>query len=463
LETVGEATVSIAEIEAFIPRVMEKAGVTGLSCAIINGSKVAYVRAFGAKDGSSGAANDEETIFAAASFSKTVFAYLVMLLVEEGVLDLDRPLEEYLKRPLPEYPPYADLEGDDRYQRITSRMVLSHSTGFPNWRFLTDDKKLVILFDPGSRHSYSGEGIQLLQMVVEEITGRGLEELSRERVFEPLGMTRTSYVWQEEYEQNHALPHNEFEIPKKLNRRKVAEAAGSMQTTAADYARFLVGILNAGGSREEIVDEMLRPHLPISSRRLFGPGAWEDTDENQAINLSWGLGWGRFDTEQGRAFFHTGHDFGWQNYTVTYADRGVGVVLLSNSDNFESVAREIVERTIGDVHSPFDWLGYVPFDPTKKRVPPPERVAIEVAQDILKEYVGTFELMPGTRILVKEEEGHLYCAQEGEDWDELFAETESSFFVKGEDVLFSFARNAAGEVELTLHVEGLELPAVRVK
>ena len=102
-----------------------------------------------------------------------------MLLVEEGVIDLDKPLQAYLAKPLPDYPAYADLAGDERYKQITARMVLSHSTGFPNWRQFEPDGRLKFLFAPGARYSYSGEGFALLQMVVEEITGRDLETLAQ--------------------------------------------------------------------------------------------------------------------------------------------------------------------------------------------------------------------------------------------------------------------------------------------
>jgi CubicO group peptidase (beta-lactamase class C family) len=245
LKKLDGGAVSTVELETFIAETMEKADVTGMSCAIINDAEVVYQKAFGLKDAKAGTQNDEGTIFAAASFSKPVLAYLVMLLAEEGVIDLDKPLYEYLSQPLPEYLAYADLQGEKRYQHITARMVLSHSTGFPNWRFLTEDGKLSIMFPPGTRFSYSGEGIVLLQMVVEEITGRDLEALAQEKVFGPLTMTSSSYVWQEAYQDNCALPHDEYQRPRRLNKRMEADAAGSMATTAGDYARFLVAMLNA--------------------------------------------------------------------------------------------------------------------------------------------------------------------------------------------------------------------------
>ncbi len=121
------------------------------------------------------------------------------------------------------------------------------------------------------------------------------------------------------------------------------------------------------------------------------------------------MGWGLFDTSNGRAFFHTGHSFGWQNYTVTYIDRGIGIVMLSNSDNFESVAEEIAKKAIGDIYSPYDWLGYVPFDPAReKETPPSDPVAIQVGSSVLADYAGTYD-MQGTAIFqVKFEDDNLF-------------------------------------------------------
>jgi CubicO group peptidase (beta-lactamase class C family) len=378
---------------------------------------------------------------------------------------LDRPLYEYLDKPLYEYPAYADLAGDERYKQITARMALSHSTGFPNWRLLQPDGRLKFLFSPGERHSYSGEGIVLLQMVVGEVTGKDLETLAQEKVFQPLGMTRSSYIWQAEYEGNAASPHDQYGRPRGESiQRTKPDAAGSMVTTAGDYARFISrGILNAEGKRQATTDEMLRPQIAIHYKEMFGPGAWQGTDQYQAIRLGWGLGWGRFDTPYGRAFFHTGHSFGWQNYTVTYADEGIGIVLLANSDNFESVAQEIVEKAIGDVYTPFGWLGYIPFDPARpKATPPSEPTAVEVDAAILVTYAGTYDMRPTALIQIKFEDGQLWIlSTDGSRWDPLYAETETRFFVQGEESYrFEFIRDGSGQVMgLQLEIQGLQLPA----
>jgi CubicO group peptidase (beta-lactamase class C family) len=299
-------------------------------------------------------------------------------------------------------------------------------------------------------------------LVVEAVTGRGLEELAQERIFGPLGMTRTSYVWQETFEDDHAVPHDEFERPGPLRRRHAADAAGSMITTAGDYARFLAAILNAEGTQRELVEAMLVPQVTIDSQQMFGPRSWQRTTEHEAIGLSWALGWGRFDTALGRAFFHTGHDIGWQAYTVTHFDAGVGTVFLANSDNFESGAREMVYAALGGEGSPFDWLGYPVLDPARRREPPPEPVAIEIERRVMERYVGEYEFQ-GDRFEVSLHQGGLWLSERDGDPIELLAVSESEFFVAGDDTRFRFELAEDGTVErLLIVVEGLQLPASRI-
>ncbi len=469
LRLLDDSSVPTVELENLIERTLEKAQVSGLSCAIINDRHVAYYKTFGYMNRSTGARNDEKTVFAAASISKSVFAYLVMLLVEEEVVNLDKPLYEYLARPLYQYPGYAELEGDEQYKRITARMVLSHSTGFPNLRSLEQDGRLKFLFSPGERHFYSGEGITLLQMVIEVITGKDLETLAQERIFRPLGMTLSSYVWQPVYEATAASPHDEFGRPRGFSiqfLQNTPSSGGSLATTAVDLARFIsLGILNVSGMRKATIDEMLRPQIAIHHKSMFGPGAWHETNQYQDIHLAWSLGWGRFDTPSGRAFFHTGHGPGWQNYTVTYADKGIGIVLLSNCDNFESVAQEILEKAVGDVYTPFGWLGYIPFDPSMpKASPPPDPVPIEVDPAILESYAGTYGIQqPIVLIQVKFEDSKLWIlSQDGKSWNRLLAKTEARFFIHpDEPYQFEFIREPSGNV-IALRLEVLGFPLLVV-
>jgi CubicO group peptidase (beta-lactamase class C family) len=164
-----------------------------------------------------------------------------MQLMDKGLIDLDKPLYSCLPKPLPEYDNYKDLASDDRWKLLTARMCLDHTTGFPNWRQLNPlrNGKLEIFYDLGKRHAYSGEGIDLLQMVIETITGRSLEDLVRENIFQPFGMSRSSYLWQPEFVDDFALGHNAHGDTLHRRYQTSANAAGSLETTIADFSRFI--------------------------------------------------------------------------------------------------------------------------------------------------------------------------------------------------------------------------------
>ena len=179
------------------------------------------------------------------------------------------------------------------------------------------------------------------------------------------------------------------------------------------------------------------------------------------IHLAWRLGWGRFDAPHGRAFFHTGHGPGWQNYTVTYLEKGIGIVLLGNSDNFKSVVQEILAETIGDVCTPFQWLGYVPFDPSKpKASSPPDPISIDVNPAILETYAGTYDMKSTTRLQAKFENNKLWILSlDGKSWIPLCAETESRFFIREDDTFrFEFIQDNSGSVSaMRLSIQGIPL------
>lgn len=353
---------------------MDSAQVTGMALSIINHNEPIYQRAFGLANAETGDSLRTDQLFYAASFSKAVFAYLVAQLVEEGQLDLDKPLQEYLNHPLPEIPfekdwrGYGDLTDDPRYTQITARMCMNHTTGFPNWRWMTrefdfdPDGKIRILFEPGARYSYSGEGISLLQFVVEQISGQGLEELAQERIFLPLNMQMTSYIWQERFEGRYCLGHRADQslIPK--DREDEAGAAGSMETTLEDYTRFVQHIMQLVQDSSPVTRLMFAPQVRIQSRHQFGASSWEDTDAHDDIQLGYGLGWGILQTPHGWGAFKEGHDDGFQHYSIIFPEQHIGIILMTNSDNGESIFKYVLEKGIGDVYTPWEWERYIPFD-----------------------------------------------------------------------------------------------------
>jgi len=196
--------ISTTEIDKTVKRLMEAANVQGLNLAILNNNKASFIKSYGFRNKPMNTMLDTSTIVYAASFSKPVFGYLIMKLVDEKKLELDKPLYQYLKKPIPEYEYFSDLKNDDRWKLITARMCLSHTTGLPNVRWfhpvtsVMDTLGIIkIYFTPGTKYAYSGEGFKLLQLVIEEITSKNTDELAQEKIFKPLGMTRTGFIWHE--------------------------------------------------------------------------------------------------------------------------------------------------------------------------------------------------------------------------------------------------------------------------
>jgi CubicO group peptidase (beta-lactamase class C family) len=367
------STITAAEIDKTVTRLMKAAEVTGTGIAIFNNGKIAYLKAYGFRDKDKNLPLTVDSVMSGASLTKVAFAYLAMELVDEGALDLDKPIQQYLPKPLAEYPNYADLANDERYKRITARMLLSHTSGFANWRWMEDDRKLRIHFEPGSRFAYSGEGIDLLQLVVETITKKPLEELMQQHIFQPFGMTRTSMLWQDCFESDYANGYDEYERSLDAHRWKRTDAAGSMQTTIGDFARFMQAVMEGKGLRDKTGQQMLSPQIQITSKHEFPSLSDETASENKAIRLSYGLAWGLYWTPYGEAFFKEGHDDGWRNYTVCFDKQRTGIVILTNSDNGEGIFKDVLETLLKDTFTPIEWERYTPYDKLPPRPPLKEK------------------------------------------------------------------------------------------
>ena len=318
-----------------------------------------YLKTFGQRDVAHKLPLEPDTVMYGASFTKAVFGTLVANLAAENVLDLDRPIIELLGKPWTELPRYAELATDPRAAKITSRMLISHTAGFANLRFLEPDGKLHIHFDPGTQYAYSGDGINLLQVVVEAVTKRSVGELLRERVFEPLGMTRTSLVWQPQLAGNTAIGYAGNGRVIGHEQRASVRAAGSMDTTITDFAKFVAAMMRGQVVSAEAKQLLLTPVISIRFAQQFPTLKMTPTTDNDRVGLAYGLGWGLLTrTPYGLGYFKEGHDDGWGNYAIAFDDRGVAMVLMSNSDNGEKVFRPILEKVIHDDVTPWTWEGY---------------------------------------------------------------------------------------------------------
>ncbi|HZX72778.1 MAG TPA: serine hydrolase domain-containing protein, partial [Cyclobacteriaceae bacterium] len=372
IERLDGVVVPSDSLTAFITNLMQKANVQGLGISIINHHQLIYQRYFGARNKGKNELFSPGTIWYGASLSKTIFADVVMQLVEDGTIHLDTPIYKYLTKPLYLYKTnklqqffganaidYSNLESDDRYKEITARMCLSHTSGLPNWRWIEPDGKLVIKFDPGTRYSYSGEGMFLLQFVIEELTGKDFEDLAVEKVFIPQKMIRSSYVWQRAYEGNYAVGHDALGNFLGIPKRNVANAAGSLSTTLEEYTSYFQNVLAQKVPRYKI---LISPQIEIKSKQQFGPNALIEVHDNDSIRLAYGLGFGIYETPFGKAFFKEGHLEGWQHYAVGFPETGLALVMMANSDQAEGIFKELIEHTTSNTYTPWFWEGYIPFD-----------------------------------------------------------------------------------------------------
>jgi CubicO group peptidase (beta-lactamase class C family) len=350
--------ISPSEIDTAVNRLMDEAHVTGAGIAIFNDAKVVYLKTYGLRDEEKHLPLTPDSVMTAASLTKAAFATMVVQLVHEHIIALDKPVYEYLPKPLPEYPAYNDLADDPRYKQITMRLLLDHTSGFPNWRRFTNDKKLRIYFPPGSRFAYSGEGIALAQLVIETVTGKSVNQLMSERIFQPLGMTRTSMVSEERLENDHAMGFDEQSKSLGLEHRDKANAAGSMQTTLRDYARFVQAVLRGTIPDRKSRNLMLSPQIQITSKHEFPSLSTETTTANRPIHLSYGLGWGLYWTPYGKVFFKEGHDEGWRHYVACFDRPKTGILVMTNSSNGEDIYSGLLEKVLRNTFTPLEWEGF---------------------------------------------------------------------------------------------------------
>ncbi|HXT26010.1 MAG TPA: serine hydrolase [Candidatus Eisenbacteria bacterium] len=340
---------SLAKLQNDIPELMKQGGVPGMSVAVIRGGKVFWHSNFGVKNMKSPAPVDDGTIFEAASLSKPVFAYAVLKLVEQGKIGLDVPLTKYLPNPY--------IEGDARLEKITARFVLSHRTGFPNWR--GGGNPLTIHFTPGERFSYSGEGFVYLQRAVEQIEGEPLNDAMTALVFLPLGMTSSSYVWRPDFDERTATGHDSDETPQDLWKPREAGAASTLNTTAHDYALFVAAIVNGIGLKPATFREMEMPQIAVDPECT---NCTERTPQELSKTLFWGLGWGIQKSGAETSLWHWGDNGSFKCFVIANPNRKSGVVIFTNSENGLSIAPEMVRDVTGTPSSVFSWIKYDAYD-----------------------------------------------------------------------------------------------------
>lgn len=337
----------ISDLETLVPQLMKKARVPGLQIVLIREGKIIWNKGFGVKNAKTNEPVTRETIFEAASLTKPFFAYAVMKLVEEKVLDLDTPLITYLPKERIEKEIGHSLEEPGFHkewlEKITARHVLSHSSGLPHGEI---KKPFPIFFAPGTKYKYSAAGYYFLQLVTERLKGEKLETIMKKYALDTLGMKNSSMIWKEEYEKTSANGHGYFGKPEDFRKESRAHSAASLYTTAEDYARFVCAVMNGEGIKKETRKNMLTPQIDVDKEK----------------GLTWSLGFGMQEDKNGPAFWQWG-DYGiFRNYIIAYPQQKIAVVYLTNSYYGLSICPDLVSRSIGGQALGNAFLGYKHYD-----------------------------------------------------------------------------------------------------
>jgi len=294
---------------------------------------------------------DNHTVFNAASLSKPVFAYAVLQLVDTGRMALDTPLSTYL----PGYIP-----GDPQAAEITARQVLSHTSGLPGGTSARTPLKTY--FTPGEHFSYSAEGFLYLQKVVEKITGENLDATMKRLVFDPLKMNESSYVWQGRFDWDFAKPYDAALRQGIEPRYPAPKSAWTLETTAADYARFLKTILSGERLKPDTAVEWLKPQVTLKKKCVVCIG--NDTTDFDT-HLAWSLGWG-LEPNEG-AFFQWGDNDNFKSFAMGRVRDGSAIVVLTNSETGQTIMPDILAGAGFDAAPAFAWLGYAHYDGAAQR------------------------------------------------------------------------------------------------
>lgn len=362
---VSDRRTGVTAGEVPLVELMAAARIPGLTLAEIRRGEIVGVEVAGVADSDTGELVTEETLFEAASLSKPVFATVVLRLAERGELDLDRPLGEYL---------VEERIDDPRAAAITARMVLSHRSGLPNW----GGERLELGFAPGERFGYSGEGYVYLERVVEKLTGLSLDDLARREIFEPLGMRRSRFSWEEGEEERLvlAVPHDTIGRPQEKRQPREGNAAASLHTTAVEYARFVRSWMGRG---EPLLSVETRRMALAPVVRMQGVETARPKPSEVWGRIAWGLGWGLqlptssleasggalVDGETlpaGTLVWHWGDNGPFKAFVAFDPSTGDGIVYFANSANGLAIGRALTRPILGSADPSFQWAGYEAHD-----------------------------------------------------------------------------------------------------
>lgn len=313
------------------------AGTPALQLSYWDGNRV-DTYAYGKKEAGKPDTINNETIFQAASLSKVVASYVYLILHEKGIFDLDKPLSSYYINPR--------LSEDKNKDLITARHVLNHTSGLVNWEKGAGtqewkNSKLTTRFTPGEKFMYSGEAMYYIQQVVEHLTKKNLDELCKKYIFEPFGMTNTSFNWKDNLENNITLAHRDIVTPfSYIHKFKEANAAYTLYTTSTDYMKFITNaIINGKGLSPKMHQAFLTPAISALPKNHKGGGY---NKKNVCLGIMQQV------NEEGIAYCHTGSNGGFRCMFIVYPDKKQAVAFFTNSNDGGNARKLILQYLFGN-------------------------------------------------------------------------------------------------------------------
>ncbi|MBO9728418.1 MAG: beta-lactamase family protein [Chitinophaga sp.] len=392
----------ISSLTCDIPVWMVQNHVPCTGVGVIENGRIKWLKTFG--DLKAGHPAPVNTLFNIASQTKPVTAMLTMKLVQAGLWQLDEPLSHYWIDP--------DIADNPWLNKITTRIVLSHQTGFPNWRSDNGDTKLRFTFEPGTKFRYSGEGFEYLRHALENKFHQPLNVLMEKYLFKPLGM-RNTQDWSEKLDTSRfAMWHNGQGQRYGVSIQTPVSAADDLITTVEDYCKFGMATMNGLGLSDTLFADMVRPQVKVK--------------DNYYRCLGWGLVTGLPSGEY--ALEHGGSDVGVRTMAVFLPKSKSGVVVMTNADNGMFVTDQVIKRVL--------TAGAQVLEIMNKGAVSHERITI--ADDVIKSYVGTYVQSNGKLMKVEQEGNALKVSGDGVPTAVLYPESPNKFFLEGYDVQLEF-------------------------
>ncbi len=415
-----------------VPVWLSENNVPAVGIGIIDNGKIEYVKVFGELE--KGNPAPPNAIFNVASITKTIVTVLTLKLVEAGQWDLNEPLAKYWVDP--------DVANDPLHEKLTTYHVLTHQTGFVNWRWNHPTKKLTFDFEPGTKFQYSGEGFEYLRHALENKFGKSIERLADSLIFKPLGMADTRFGWDDSDsldESRFAEWHDSDGKKYKLSHKTRVSAADDLNTTVEDYCKFGLFVINGAGLSSALFNEMVKPQSDIKEFRAQG--------------LGWSILKGLPNDEY--AISHGGSDYGVKTIAYFLPKSKRGLVVFTNGDNGMAVFNNIIKNTFDIGKNVYECMYYRPNLPKIVKVP----------EEILDTYTGRYQQPDGSINVISKHGNEIILS--GGRWAKtiFYPEAENKFFWIEFDMQLEFIKDDAGVIsKLIFYFEGKKgLEANKIK